>query len=190
MKKILLQTIAIVASATSLMAAPFVDDGSDTSNFSAFLGGSVSSDGSSISLTRSAATGDAGADWSIDASTHFSLDLADQQYLLNITPSAQIGNGDWEVSILFFNDTTYLTEVNLIVYSDSTSATSNNIADFAIAQSQSTADNYLVRFRVQGEASSGFSFTEVAAVPEPSQYGLLFGLGVITVVSIRRKRLV
>ena len=178
-----------VASATSLQAASFIDYGVDDTNFSVFGNMASSSDGDLVSLTRTDSGGDAGADWYIGASTRLSLLEGDQQYILNITPSAQIGNGQWQVNILFFDDIgTYISEENLISFSDSTVATSSNITEFAAAQSVAGADSYFVRFRTQGDVSSGFSFTEVAAVPEPSQSALLVGFLAMGALALRRQK--
>ncbi|MDQ8208048.1 PEP-CTERM sorting domain-containing protein [Coraliomargarita sp. SDUM461003] len=178
------------ASAMSLQAASFTDTGADASNFASFGNMVSSSDGDLVSLTRTDSGGDAGADWYIGASTRLSLFEVDQQNVLNITPSAQIGDGQWQVNILFFDSLgDYINEKNLIAFSNSTAGTSDNIADFATSEGIVGAESYYVRFRTQGDVNSGFSFTEVAAVPEPSQSALMFGgLALVSIFLRRRHR--
>lgn len=181
--------IALAVSATSVQAAQFVDSGADVSNF--FLENSMTanSDGDVISLVRTVANDDAIANWYIGATTYLSLDEADEQYVLNITPTAQIGNGEWNVNILFFDDSdSYITDINLIGFSANTAFSSYNISEFATSNSVAGAESYFVRFRTQGDVNSGFSFTEIAAVPEPSQSALLVGALALGALAVRRQR--
>ncbi|WOO41842.1 PEP-CTERM sorting domain-containing protein [Rubellicoccus peritrichatus] len=178
MKLVKYVSLAALCSAGTLFAAPFTDPLDNTDNLNPFGGLVLNDNGGSgiVSMTRAGA-GDEGADWNIGGTTNLSLDLADQQFVLNITPEAQIGDGQWHVNILFFDGGgSFISENNLIGFNSSTSLASNNIADFATNQGVVGADNYLVRMRIQGTAvTGGFSFSEFAAVPEPGHFALLIG---------------
>lgn len=175
----------------ALFGAPFVDNLDNTNNLNAFNGLDLNDNGGSgiVSMTRTG-VGDEGADWNIGQSTNLSLEAADQQFILNVNPVAQIGNGDWQVDILFFDGGVFISgsETNLFGFTNSTSPTSNNIADFATINGFTDADAYLVRLRFQGDIGSGFSFTEIAAVPEPGHFALLVGGASLALFAYRRKR--
>ncbi|MDQ8193917.1 PEP-CTERM sorting domain-containing protein [Coraliomargarita sp. SDUM461004] len=189
MKKIPISILTAMLSVSPLMAQSFFDDASTASNFSAFGNmNPVSSDGNVVSLIRSSASEDAGADWLLNGVSSFSLNSSDQQYIVELEASAAIGNGEWRLDIVFFDDQgTYLTERNVRGYSADTIAVSYDISEFSISENLTDADRYFVRLRTQGDLSSGFSFTSINAVPEPGQSALLLGVLAMGALFVRRK---
>lgn len=191
MKNILIAGLVTLVGASPLLAAPFTDDFANTDNIVAFGNISDSATAGILTLTRTIATGDAGIDWLINGTDRFSLNGMDQQSILEITPDAAIGDGTWNVNILFFDALGgFISEDNLIAFSSSTAFTSNDIADFAVSVGATNAATYQPRIRIQGDVNSGFDFSQFAAVPEPGQYALMLStlLAAGTLVYRRRRQ--
>lgn len=183
---------ALIVSAPFAYGAPFIDDFSNSDNIDSGFGAATATATAGVmTLSRTAATGDAGVNWFIDQSTYLSLELSDQQYILEIEPITQISNGTWSPYVLLFDaSNTYLDEIQLTGFSSSTSTFVADIADVASAGSYATTPTqYQVRIRAEGLTASGFTFNEIAAVPEPSQFALIGGLLALTsILIVRRKR--
>lgn len=189
-----MNTMKVVLLAATCVAAPlsygasFTDDFADASNVSSFGNASDSVSGNILSLTRTDSLGDAGADWLMGGTTRFSLTPSEQQDTLEITANAQIGDGQWSAFVLFFDGSgAYLSENQLFGFSTDTGLTVANINDFATNESVAGAAEYQVRLRIQGTASSGFEFSQLAAVPEPSSFALIGGLFVAAGVAMSRR---
>ena len=179
----------MLCSTSVLFGAPFVDNLNNTDNLAPFGGLSLSlgdnMGDSFVTMTRISA-GDEGAAWTMGG-VSLSLDPADEQYQLNITPIVQPGNDNWQVNIVFFNEGG--AEIGgqpvLISFAESSSSpTSDNIATFAMDNMIENAASYRVLFRVGNE----YSFTEIAAVPEPGHFALLIGGASVAFLAYRRKR--
>ncbi|GHC00407.1 hypothetical protein [Cerasicoccus arenae] len=180
--------LAALAVAHVSFGSPFTDDFANTNNLNVFGNASIATSSNILTLSRTDSVGDAGLDWLIDGTTRFSLDFGDAQSVLEITPNAAITDGQWSAFILFFDGGgVFQAERTLFGFSDSTSFTSANIADFAISEGFPTAATYQLRVRLQGETASGFEFSEFAAVPEPSHYALFGGFLMGAIVIWRRR---
>lgn len=181
-------TISIAATSIA-SSASFTDNFDDNTNIATFAAGSESVSENIFTFTRTDAAGDAGADWLIGGTTRFSLDPADQQDTLKITSDAQVGNGDWAAFILFFDaGGAYLTEETLFAFSNTIGSSVANISTLASSANVTGAEEYFLRMRVQGDANSGFEFSQFAAVPEPSNYALIGGT-LMGLAALFRRRL-
>lgn len=179
---------ALVCFVSSLYGTNFVDDFANTDNISAFGNATDSVNSGILTLSRTDSGGDAGVNWLIDGTTRFSLTPSNQQDTIRITPEAQVTNGEWSSYILFFNGSGgFLSENLLSDFTDSTSVLESNIANFAVSEGVVGAEEYFLRIRLQGETSSGFQFSEFAAVPEPEHIAFMGGVLIVVYSVFRRK---
>ncbi|MGE9295473.1 MAG: PEP-CTERM sorting domain-containing protein [Puniceicoccales bacterium] len=186
MKTIILAAIAATPLAYS---DSFIDDFANADNLAVVEESSISVTGNILTATRNDNSSGAGVNWYNNGSPRFSIDAADGENILQITPSAQVGNGEWKTDIYLFNDIGgYLGQLEVFSFSASTNIASSDIANL-VALPHPSAAEYEVRIWLQGDTNSGFEFSQFAAVPEPSHYALLGGaaLGLIAILRRRRK---
>jgi hypothetical protein len=181
--------------AGSRLSAQLVDNLDTTFNFdSGFNGTSATANGDgTVTLSRTQSGLDAGVDW-MQGGTSF-LSLASED-LLTITPAASgsANGGTYNVNILFWTGTgDFVTEVNWLNDSTSTSPQTLDVGQFAADNGVSAiAADYFVRFRIEPQAYSGadpgFAFDKIQAVPEPGfvQLSCLGFLALGYVIKMRR----
>lgn len=169
--------LAALAAASLSHGSDFVDDFANADNITPDGNITSSANNGILTLKRTEPEGDALVDWMIDGTTRFSLDPADKQNMLRITPSAAIGNGEWSVFILFFNDEgTYVGAKELIAFTNDTAPVIHDINAFASAEGVTDADSYFVRIWIQGSddtrldfSQTGFEFKQFAVISESSE---------------------
>jgi hypothetical protein len=133
---------------------------------------------------------DTGVDWQHNGASgpRLALSTALDEHVLAITPVTPVNGGFYTVQILFFDGPTFVSENTLIPDTNSTAPITNNIAGFAHSLGI-TATDYSVRFRIGPfeDANPGFTFTEIAAIPEPGTMAMVLGVGAL-LRFLQRKR--
>lgn len=142
--------------------AALTDTLDDLSNFGTPLNSTLTAmPGGVVSLTSDTPSVDRLVDWQIGGTIR--LDLIDEGQV-TVIPESQISVGEWGLWALYFTSSgSYVSEVNVLPYTDSASLVSFDMNDLA----PPTAEEFVLRFRVREAIGDGFSFTEIRAVPEP-----------------------
>jgi hypothetical protein len=177
MKKSLTLTLALLTGGilASTVEARYIDTLDTTDNlFGAFGGLTASASSGEVTLTKTA-SGDAGINWQEGggSGSAFSLSTASDEHVLALSPVTPVNGGFYSVQILFFNGPTFVSENTLIPDTNSILPTTNNIAGFAQSLNI-TATDWFPRIRLLpfGASDSAFTFTEIAAIPEPNVMAL------------------
>lgn len=161
----------------------FVDTLDTTNNFFSSFGGTAATENGNgtVTLTRNTPNVDAGIDWRNGA---LNLSLATEN-ILTITPVTPENGGFWSLNLLFFDNGNFVNEFNWITDTQTTSVLSTNVAEFAGVG----ANEYFLRFRIQpfDQSNVGFTFAEIAAVPEVSPVPLVCGGLAILLLIVRRR---
>jgi len=182
--------VALVTLPTATSHAILVDPLDDTDNFFGHFGGAtttVTAPGE-VTIFRNVPSVDTGVDWQHNGSSgpRLSLSTAGDEHRLRITPVTDVNGGFYTVQILFFNGPTFVSENTIIPDTNSTAVQLHDIAYFA-QQNSISATDYTVRFRIGpfNDPNPGFTFTEIAAIPEPSTWILVLASGLV-LLRIRR----
>lgn len=181
--RVTLLLCAAIGVATTTARAYFVDPLDDTNNFFGAFGGvfATNTAPSEVTLFKPdpiPGGEDAGIDWRNGGAggVNFSLSTAGTESVFVIRPVAPVNGGYYNVTILFFSNATLVAQVPLIADTNLSDAHTNDIAAFAF-QNGVIADEWYPRIRVLpfdfDGADRGFSFTELAAIPEPTSLALL-----------------
>jgi len=162
---------------SAVVHARFIDALDTTNNFFGEFGGVYASNTSPGEVTLfKTASGDAGINWQNGGAggTPFSLSTAGDEDVLVVTPVAPVNGGYYSVQILFFSNGNFVSESSLIPDTNSIAPQTNDIAAFAQSLNINATD-WFPRIRVlpNPASDSGFTFTELAAIPEPSALMLL-----------------
>src|ERR1051325_8450760 len=170
----------LVALTTATAQAILVGPLDNTDNFFGHFGGATTivTAPSEVTIFRNVANVDSGVDWQHNGASgpRLSLSTAGTESVLRIIPVTPVNGGFYTVQILFFSNANFVSENTLIPDTNSTAAQTNDIAAFAQGLGINATD-YTVRFRIGPvqDSNSGFTFTEIAAIPEPSACLLVLG---------------
>jgi hypothetical protein len=135
---------------------------------------------------------DSGINWRNggSAGANFSLSTSGSENVLAINPVSPVNGGFYSVQILFFSNGNFVSENTLIPDTNSTAPSTNDIAGFAQSLGVNATD-YFVRIRVLpfdfDGADRGFTFTELAAIPEPTPMWLV-PAALLVFQFVRRKK--
>lgn len=194
LSRIALAVVCLTTAGAQTASAVFIDPLDTTNNFFNPFGGlTLSASSGEVTLSRTATNTDALVDWQIggDGGTRLSLLPSSDEHVLAIRPVTPVNGGFYSVQILFFSNRNFLVEHGLIPDTNSSDPSTNNIAAFAFQNGLTpgvNSDEYFVRIRVLPTTSdnSGFTFTEIAAIPEPTSL-VFVAVGVSLLGFLRRK---
>lgn len=191
MKRLLLTStfVAGMFALSSLSAfAILIDDMDNTDNFTSGFGGvsaSANGDGT-VTLQRSIANVDAGIDWRPDGTFFFDIS---SEPLLSVTPTSPENGGFYSTSILFFDGSdSFISEQAWIGDTNSVAVQSLDVENWV--STPVGAEQYFLRFRILPFTSTdgGFTFTQMAAVPEPTVASFLLAGGLLTLMRRRHRK--
>jgi hypothetical protein len=183
--------VGLIALVSPPTQAILVDPLDNTNSFFNHFGGSTTVIGppGEVTIFRNVAGPDSGVDWQHNGASgpRLSLSTAGDEHVMRITPVTDVNGGFYTVQILFFSNTTFVSENTLIPDTNSTAVQRHDIASFAQLLNIN-ATEYFVRFRIGpvGDSNPGFRFTEIAAIPEPSALVLLLSSGLMLFFRMRK----
>lgn len=188
---------ALACQAMTSSHARFVDNLDTTNSFFGAFGGVIASNTAAGEVTLfkpdpPPGGADAGINWRNGGAggSDFSLSPAGTESVFVINPVTPVNGGYYNVSILFFSNGNFVTEIGLIPDTNLTDGHTNDISLFAY-QNGVNATEWFPRIRVLpfdfDGVDRGFTFTQIAAIPEPTS-AMLFAGAVYGLACLFRRR--
>lgn len=174
--------VALVIGAGTAQA--LVDSLDTTGNLEAFGNGEtiINNLNGTVTLELTTTGGDAGMRWR-DAGLNLAIP---GEHLFTITPTGSSAGANYTVSFGITHNAGF-SELFWLNQETSTSQQSVDVQQFALNNALVNPTEYFVHIRIGGPQGAQFTYTEFAAIPEPTTF-LLVGAGLGALALARRRR--